>query len=193
MSSIRFFILLVITFVLTACGGARFYQGNNNSYEDKTESVKNVLFIIKDLATERKSYQRFEAYLKEELNKRGVDVHFFYALPFDSLYEQKLKDSVLKYNFDFIVKENFQGVTRIGSNPSFQSFSDSPFAFGPSIDANVYFMGYRKKVKYQLVWKSSCEGLVSNMFSSIYKELGGCLINNLVAQKLIPSAPTKNE
>lgn len=189
MSSMRFFSLLVLAFIFTACGTPKFYQGNTNSYEDKIEPVKNVLFIIKDLATERKPYQRFEAYLKEELNNRGVDVRFFYVTPFDSLYEQRLKDSVLKYNFDFIVKENFQGVTRIGSNISIQSFSNAPFATGPSTDANVYFMGYRKKVKYQLVWKSSCEGLSITMFSSIYKELGGCLVTSLIAQKLIPEKP----
>jgi hypothetical protein len=193
MSSSRFFILLVLAFVLTACGASRFYHANNNSYEDKTEPVKNVLFIIKDFATERKPYQRFEAYLQEELNKRGVDVRFFYVMSSDSLYEQKLKDSVLKYDFDFIIKENFQGFASSGPNIILQSNNSAPFATGPSMDANVSFMGYRKKVKYQLVWKSSCEGIQIGMFRSMYEVLGKCLINNLVAQKLIPAVPAKNE
>jgi hypothetical protein len=190
----RPFILLSILFVLTACGSSKFYRINTNSYEAVTMPVKNICFFVQDIGTKGKGYQKFEAYFREELGKRGVDVHFVYYLASDSLADQKFRDSVDKYQFDFIIKESMQGNTSGGTTIVTQgspgTVTQPGIAGGPifntSSNVDMHFMGYRKKGKYQLVWKSSCENMRSTIFSTFPKKAGECLLNSLIAQKLIP-------
>jgi hypothetical protein len=186
--------LLALTCLLTACGAAKSYRINNNSYEEVTMPVKNICFFMQDFERRGKVYQQFEAYLREELGKRAVDAHFVYYVPSDSLAQQKLRDSVYKYGFDFIIKEtmepNSSGNTNIfisGSPPSINSPGTpiSLISFNQK-RIDMYFMGYRKKDAYQLVWKASCENMRNPFLGSFPKIAGECLLNSLIAQKLIP-------
>lgn len=189
--------LLALACWLTACGTSKSYRINNNSYEEVTVPVKNICFFMQDYDRKGKVYKQFEVYLREELSKRGVDAHFVYYVLADSLEQQKLKDSIYKYGFDFIIKETMEptsgGNTNIfisGSLPTINSPGTpiSNISFNrETID--MYFMGYRKKNTYQLVWKAACENMRNPFLGSFPKIAGECLLNSLIAQKLIPEKP----
>lgn len=189
--------LLALACWLTACGASKSYRVNNNSYEEVTVPVKNICFFMQDYNRKGKVYQQFETYLREELGKRGVDAHFVYYFPKDSLAEQKIRDSVDRYQFDFIIKEKMQentgGGTTIVADGSPGGLYSAPVPYGPIFSSrktiDMFFMGYRKMNRYQLVWKASCENMRNPFLGSFPKTAGECLLNSLIAQKLIPEKP----
>jgi hypothetical protein len=192
----KLFKLLFIGFLLTACGTSRVYHNNISSYEENVTSVKNIFLIIQDAGAGKKAYQKMEGYLQNELNRRGVSIHFFYNNPGDSLAERKIKDSAVKYQFDFIIKQTgrafLQGSTTIKTQGSMYNGGVLPnlTILDPSI-TEMGFIGYRKKEKYQLVWKCNCEGMHTRVFQIVPKAAGECLIKSLAEQKLIPVEENK--
>jgi hypothetical protein len=183
--------------LLMACQSSKMYRTNTGSYEDDVAPIQNILLMIQENTGNNVTYPKFEAYLQEELMNRRVAIHFFYVRPSDSLVEQKVRDSVLKYNFDFIIKETSRKVydntntNIITQGPSnYSPYSRVPL-FGPtfSYSADMHFLGYRKKQRYEYVWKASCEGMRISLFKSSSKKAGECLLNSLIAQKLIPEKP----
>jgi hypothetical protein len=192
----KLFKLLFFGALLIACGTSRVYHNNISSYEENVTPVKNIFLIIHDGGAGKKSYQKLEEYLQNNLSRRGVAMHFFYPNPGDSLAEKKIKDSAIKYQFDFIIKQTgrsfLQGSTTITTQGSMYSGGVLPnyTILGPST-TEMGFMGYRKKEKYQLVWKCSCEGMRTRIFQTVPKAAGECLIKSLAEQKLIPSEDYK--
>jgi hypothetical protein len=196
-NSMKLFKLLFVGALVTACGTSRVYHNSINSYEQDVTPVKNIFLIIQD-AGAGKAYKKFEAYLQKELSRLGVDIHFFYNTPKDSLAENKIRDSAAKYRFDFIIKE-MQGPVSdnsttviVGgrSNVYDGAGITGPVTFGQPT-TGMYFMGYRKKEKYSLVWKCTCESMRLKIFQKVPKVAGECLIKSLAEQKLIPSGENK--
>jgi hypothetical protein len=191
-------IAILAILVLTACGTTKphyIIENKQAANGEAVEPVKNICFVIRDLRPNGKYYSKLEAYLREELKQHGVDIHFFGFSPLDSLADEKFRDTVNKYQFDFIIREAAtasgggrttvmaQGWTPLG-------VSEYPILPGPvfSTPNNVMdmsFVGYRKKGKYQLAWKATCANIKINLFDSHYKKEAACLINSLIANGLV--------
>jgi hypothetical protein len=201
----KLFKLFLIGVLLTACGSSRVYHNSISSYEEDITPVKNIFLVFLDAeAGEKaqkkaeKAYKKFEAYLREELNRRGVVIRFFYSSARDSLAESKIRDSAIKYRFDFIIKkmsatvsDNRNSIIVGGRSNTYDgSGINGPITLG-RITSEIHFTGFRKKEKYNLVWKCTCENMQENILQAISKTAGECLVKSLAEQKLIPSEENK--
>jgi hypothetical protein len=191
-------IAILAILVLTACGTTKphyIIENKQAANGEAVEPVKNICFVIRDLRPNGKYYSKLEAYLREELKQHGVDIHFFGFSPLDSLADEKFRDTVNKYQFDFIIREAATAsgggrTTVMAQGWSLYDNQQSPLFSGPIFSTlndvvDMSFVGYRKKGKYQLAWKSTCESIQVGMFEQLYKKAAACLINSLIANGLV--------
>jgi hypothetical protein len=184
-------VLLIWLVVAFGCVPARKFENSVRAYEDTVLPVKNILLIIRNANISSSYYKAFEKHLNKKLNARGVNIRYLYLKPDDPQADVQIVDTVQKYQFDFIIKQqlkvfyNTDNGTAITYDSRTAGLSNVLGVTMRGINAN--YTGFRKKQKYSMVWSCNCDvpnGAISN---KITENTAACISKSLSETGLLPA------